>query len=83
MVLLLFTLLPAGFEPLPWRRDQGPSLTIEGHYFAAFFSLTLASPNKKASRASYSSQMGELPFGSIHSGCCDRSDARISARNSE
>jgi hypothetical protein len=30
MVLLLFALFRAGFEPLSWRRDHGPSLRIEG-----------------------------------------------------
>jgi hypothetical protein len=30
MVLLLFALFRAGFEPLWWRRDYGPSLRIEG-----------------------------------------------------
>ena len=30
MVLLLFALFRAGFEPLSWRSDHGPSLRIEG-----------------------------------------------------
>jgi hypothetical protein len=30
MVLLPFALCRAGFEPLSWRRDQGPSLKTKG-----------------------------------------------------
>jgi hypothetical protein len=30
MVLLLFALFRASFEPLSWRRDYGPSIRIEG-----------------------------------------------------
>src|ERR1700757_4200729 len=30
MVLFLFALFRAGFEPLSWRSDHGPSLRIEG-----------------------------------------------------
>jgi hypothetical protein len=32
MVLLLFALSRAGFEPLLWRGDQGPSARIEGRF---------------------------------------------------
>jgi hypothetical protein len=32
MVLLLFTLARAGFEPLSWRGNHGPSLRIEGRF---------------------------------------------------
>jgi hypothetical protein len=33
MVLLLFGLFRASFEPLSWRRDNEPSLRIEGRSF--------------------------------------------------
>ena len=48
MVLLLFALFRAGFEPLSWRGDHEPSLGIKGRFgFLGRITIHVTAQNRR------------------------------------